>query len=94
MADKKKVELNEENLEEVAGGAVFGVNTEVDTKVKTNRSGNKSTTNRSDNTGSKVTTKEHKVNNRISGENNRAGLQGDEVKMGNSTNFDLTGGGK
>ncbi len=81
MAEEKKVELNEEKLEGVAGGGI-GVNTKVDTDVKTNRSGNKTDTNQANNKNSQVTTKTGNTTNTVEGKENQVYQQVKDVNIG------------
>lgn len=87
MADEKKVELNEENLEGVAGGA--GVKVGVDTDVNTDRSGNKNDKDTAKNQNSQVTTKQKKSENNVEGNESTVGLQTGPIRSKKKMTIDL-----
>ena len=89
MADKKKVELKEENLEEVAGGAVGGVDTKVKTKVGTVSKDNADDSKTTKNVNSQTTTDSIQTNNTIKGQGNKAGAQVRKISLGDNTNIKL-----
>ena len=77
----KKVELNEENLEGVAGGGI-GVNTNVKTKVDTTSKNNVDNKNTTSNVNSKTNTNSNNSTNTVSGKGNKVYQQGTNISIG------------
>lgn len=87
MTEKKKVELNEENLEGIAGGA--GVKVGVDTDINTDRSSNKNDKDTAKNQNSQVTTKQKKSENNVEGNESTVGLQTGPIRSKKKMTIDL-----
>jgi len=100
MADKKKVELNEENLEEVAGGGITTKDAIAITaavvagstaayqgyyQTKKFLDSADGTSKAGDGKSANGTT----VNNSVSGTRNKSGLQGQNINLGSNSKFNL-----
>ncbi len=81
---EKKVELNAENLEGVAGG-LPGVNTTVKTKVNTTSKDNVDNKKTTSNVNSKTNTESDNVTNTVKGDKNKVYQQVKDVNIGGNS---------